>query len=197
MLLSFCAWGRSPLQIPKLAWLDQALSVLDGLTFFDLVRWNWLGYPALKAMERLIAIHVYNKERIHVNFVIACITLLFGVGGFSNYLGSRFQDRRVVGIDGMLAACMGYHAALGNQILLFRFLGVVDLTLTNYFWLDVVHLLLTNRLGAFAAVLTGASLGHAFATFHQQWLLERLMEDLDYNLRRLWWRISGRYPEYY
>jgi hypothetical protein len=157
-----------------------------GVNIIDVVRWNIIGYPALKAMRSLLSSPFYpiinRKEFIEVHFVIGCLILIIGLGGTSNYLGNRLkQNERVSGIDALLAACLGYNVAVGKS-LLFTFMST-RITNSTYFWLEAVHLFFLGRYGQLIAILTGGTLGHAFGIMHHQWLIEYTNE-----LLRLDWR---------
>jgi hypothetical protein len=186
MLLSFCAFGLPVLRAPAHPWIDSVLSMTHDISIIDVIRWNLIGYPALKAMRNLLSSPFYpiinRKEFTEVHFVIGCLILIVGLGGTANYLGNRLkQNERVSGIDGLLAACLGYNIAIGKS-LLFTFMST-RITNVTYFWLEAVHLFVLGRHGLLIALLTGGTLGHAFGIMHYQWLIEYTNE-----LLRLDWR---------
>lgn len=185
MLLSFCAFGLPVLRVWKYRWADSVLSLFYGINLLDVVRWNIIGYPTLASMERIISSYVYTKDAIRLNMAIGCVILILGVGGTANYVGSLIKpNERVVGLDGLLAACLGYNVAVGKSML-FSFLSV-RVTNTTYFWLELGYLFLLGRHGLFIAVLAGGMLGHFFGVMHHQWLLESLLEQLRSSWRRFW-----------
>ena len=186
MVISFCAYGLPLLRSKKYPWFDSLLSLFQGINFFDIVRWNLIGYPALHSMQRTISVFVSTKDAVRLNMAIGCCILILGLGGSANYIGTRFRpNSRIVGIDGVLAACHGYNVALG-QSALFSVLSIrVDNT--TYFWLDVGRLLLSGNHGLLVTVVIGGMLGHVFGTMHPRWLLE-LPIDQAMTSRRGFWR---------
>lgn len=183
--ISFCAYGLPLLRSKKYPGLDSLLSLFQGINVLDIVRWNLIGYPALRSMERTISLFVFTKDAVRLNMGIGCCILILGLGGTANYIGTRFRpNARIVGIDGLLAACHGYNVALG-QSTLFSVLSIrVDNT--TYFWLDVGRLLLSGNHGLLATVVTGGMLGHVFGTMHPHWLLESPIDQALSSRRGLW-----------
>jgi hypothetical protein len=136
-------------------------------------------------MERSISLFVFTKDAIRLNMVIGCCILILGLGGAANYIGTCFRpNSRIVGIEGVLAACHGYNVALG-QSTLFSVLSI-RIDNTTYFWLDVGRLLLSGNHGRLATVVIGGMLGHVFGTMHPQWLLESPTDQAMSSRRGLW-----------
>ena len=184
MLLSFCTYGTPWLRTKSFPWLDSVLSLSHGIGPWTVLRWNMIGYPALRSMERFISSHIYSKDAIRLNMGIGCCILILGIGATANYIGTRFRPNqaRIVGLDGVLAACHGYTVAsssssssMGQSILFTMSVdGISTIRVDNitYFWLDVIRLLLfSNNRGLLATVVAGGMLGPVFGTLHPHWLL--------------------------
>lgn len=173
MVLSFCAYECPLLRTKMLPLLDSVLSLFYGIDFSAIVRWNLIGYPALRSMERCLSLFIYTKDAVRLNMGIGCCILILGIGGTANFIGTKFRpNSRIVGFDGVLAACHGYNVAVGKSTL-FSILSIrVDNT--TYFWLDVGHLLLSGNHGLLVTVVAGGMLGHVFGTMHPHWLLDTI-----------------------
>lgn len=185
LLLSFCAYGQPILRARRYPWLDSAVSLVSGNDLVAIFRWNMIGYPALRSMQQLISTFVYNKDHIRFNMLIACTILILGVGGTANYVGTRFKpNARIFGIDGLLAACLGYNTAVGKSLLFSFFNFRVDNT--TYFWLEVGRLFFSGQHDLLVTVVAGGMMGHVLGVFHRKWLVESLAEQWRSSFRQLW-----------
>jgi len=119
-----------------------------------------------------------------MNFCLGCLALIM-VRGAANCIARGFTSNpRVSGIDGLLAACLGYNFAVGLSPL-----SILSTFLSGaYNWLRVelsspsreplrigmlcLFLLLGCYPGLVIAILTGGTLGYAFGIMHPQWLMQ-------------------------
>jgi hypothetical protein len=173
MMLSFCAYGCPLLRTKMFPWLDSVLSLFYGIDLSAIARWNLIGYPALRSMERCLSLFIYTKDAVRLNMGIGCCILILGIGGTANFIGTKFRpNSRIVGFDGVLAACQGYNVAVGKSTLF----SVLSIRVDNatYFWLDVGRLLLSGNHGLLVTVVAGGMLGHVFGTMHPHWLLDTI-----------------------
>jgi hypothetical protein len=187
IFLSFCNRGLPYWRGLKYLWLQAVISVFEAADFWTLVRWNGIGYPALRSMERLISSFVVKRESLRQNMVLGYIILVFVIGGLANYAGTQFQpNQRVVGMDGLLAACHGYTAATGKYVLF----SILTIRVDNvtYFWLEVSRLFLSRQYGLLFSVISGGMLGHTFGVLQHDWLLESLIEQWRQTWQSLWLR---------
>jgi hypothetical protein len=135
----------------------------------------------------MISSLIIKKESLFQNMAIGYIILVFVIGGLANHVGTQFQpSHRIVGMDGLLAACNGYSVATGKYLLF----SILTFRMDNitYFWLEVSRLFLSRKYGLLFSVVSGGMLGHTFGVLQHDWLLESLIEQWRQTWQSLWLR---------
>lgn len=92
--------------------LTSMWSLFDQATMFtDLLRLHYFVYPCLELLERVTisGTNTTSEASLHFHIVVALFVI---IGAFGNMAGAYFTQEAVRGMDGIVAASLGYISAV-------------------------------------------------------------------------------------
>lgn len=174
--VSFCFPGAPPGRLLDNSILDSLLSVFyRPHLLLDLFHANVAVYPALVELHRILprlrAGSIWSTGNAQMDFFLAVIILVLGIGGGANWVASQIVAKQpIYGFASVVAASMAYCqriALLGSPIL-FRYEDLF-FTTADLYWAELVALFLRGTRRSFSVVITwlvAALLGSALAKYH-------------------------------
>ena len=183
ILISYCAYRPIIWRIPRAPWLEQALSILEQPSWYDILRVNTCVYPALQSMHRMISTMVYERSSVNTHVVFGSMVLIVAIGMIANRLATLLTNHRITGLDASIGACLSYQRTIGTSFILFQYQNAY-LSIIHFFWFTAVTYLLDNRKGQFVAFLTGTMLGNGFGFVQRQVLVETFLIRMEVAWRR-------------
>ena len=149
-LFSYCCPG-APIGFSfSYPYLDGFCSVFYRPHFLsDIVFPVFTVYPALMAMDRIVRRlnqkSMISTGNVTLDFTIAVIMLVFGIGGGSNLLASRMTDNQVYGFKSVVAASLTYSQRItgGRNVLVTMWNQPV--TAVTAYWSGLALLVIQNN----------------------------------------------------
>ena len=126
-LLSFCLLDRSNnhnvlQRIFYYKFISPLFSILnaDALLFIDLISLNTMIYTSFITLEKVVRLRSFFQDSSIHSFGLYTFILTFILGGISNAIAEYMTERPVHGINGSLAACLGYSLHVAPNIPVLR-----------------------------------------------------------------------------
>lgn len=144
---------------------------------YDLLHANVAVYPSLVEMYRIFPLlrsdSTWSTGDLDVDFALAAILLIMGIGGGSNWIASQLlaKDDCISGFAPAVAASLAYsqRIAIMASPVLFFMEGFRPISSSDVYWLELVAILFRGTRDSFAmaiAWLFGGILGSALGKYH-------------------------------
>lgn len=83
--------------------------------WMDFLGLNTIVYQTLYTLEKIVRIKAFQSSSVIQSFSFYSFTLIFILGGLSNFMTEFVMERPIHGMNGSLAACLGYSLQVSSN----------------------------------------------------------------------------------